>query len=78
LRFDEFVSLRKQNEDLRRALEARKTIERAKGILMKKEGLSESEAFQMLQRKSMETRKPMSEIAEAIVLAGEIGRPSGR
>ncbi len=63
-RFSEFVSLRKENDDLKKTLEARKTIERAKGILMKNHGLSEAEAFSRIQKKSMDTRKPIVEIAQ--------------
>jgi two-component system, response regulator PdtaR len=71
-RFDEFRSLRKENEDLKRTLEARKAIERAKGLLMKSQGLSEAEAFSLIQKKSMDIRKPMVEIAQAIILTEEI------
>jgi AmiR/NasT family two-component response regulator len=71
-RFEEFNSLRKENEDLKKTLEARKAIERAKGVLMKQQGLSEPEAFSLIQRKSMDLRKPMTEIAQAIILAEEI------
>ena len=71
-RFTEFMSLREQNEDLRKTLEARKVIERAKGILMKRQGLSEAEAFALIQKKSMDTRKSMAEMAQAIVLTEEI------
>lgn len=71
-RFREFMALRVQNEDLRRTLEARKLTERAKGILMKREGLSEPEAFRRIQRVSMERRKPMVEVAEAILLSEEV------
>lgn len=71
-RFAEFSSLRKENEDLRKTIEARKLIERAKGILMKTGALSEAEAFATIQRKSMNLRKSMAEIAQAIVLAEEI------
>ena len=49
-------------------LETRKTIERAKGILMKQQNLSEEEAFRKIQRQSMDLRKTMREIAEAIIL----------
>lgn len=49
-------------------LETRKTIERAKGILMKQQNLSEEEAFRKIQRQSMDLRKSMREIAEAIIL----------
>lgn len=55
------------------ALETRKTIERAKGVLMKKRGLSEPEAFREIQKQSMDRRKSMKEIAEAILLAEELG-----
>jgi len=71
-RFAEFVSLRRENEDLKKTLEARKAIERAKGILMQRQGLSEAEAFALIQKKSMDTRKSMAEIAQAIVLTEEI------
>src|SRR5712692_1437104 len=71
-RFEEFMSLRKENEDLKKTLEARKTIERAKGILMKNQGLSEPEAFSLIQKKSMDLRKPMVEIARANILAEEM------
>lgn len=73
-RFEEFISVKKENQDLKKTLEARKAIERAKGILMKKQGLSEAQAFSLIQKKSMDLRKPMAEIAEAIVLAEEVGR----
>ncbi len=67
-RYDEFLSLRKQNEDLKKTLNARKAIERAKGILMKNQGLSEAEAFTLIQKRSMDLRKSMADIAEAIIL----------
>lgn len=49
-------------------LESRKSIERAKGILMRQNGISEDEAFRNIQRQSMNMRKSMREIAEAIIL----------
>jgi response regulator NasT len=55
------------------ALESRKTIERAKGILMKKRGMTEPEAFREIQKQSMDRRKTMKEIAEAVLLAEELG-----
>lgn len=73
-RFTEFISLRRDNEDLKRTLEARKAIERAKGILMKNRDLPEAEAFSLIQKKSMETRKPMVEIAQAIIMAEDMAR----
>jgi len=57
---------------MREALEARKVIERAKGILQREMGLTEDKAFRILQKKSMDSCKPMKEIAEAIILAAEM------
>jgi signal transduction protein with GAF and PtsI domain len=51
---------------------SRKVVERAKGILMKEQQLSEEEAFRRIQKKSMDLRKTMREIAEAIILANQI------
>ena len=53
-------------------LEMRKRIERAKGILMKEEGLSEEEAYLKLRKYSMDHRKTMREVADAIILSAEI------
>ncbi len=50
-------------------LDARKWVERAKGILMRKQGLSEEDAYRLLRKKSMDIRKPMKEVAQVIVLA---------
>jgi len=55
-------------------LEARKRIERAKGILMKGEGLTEEKAYLKLQKFSMDNRKTMREVAEAIILTSEMKR----
>jgi len=59
-------------------LEARKKIERAKGILMRNEGLTEEEAYHRIQKYAMNNRKTMREVAEAIVLAEEIKKFSRR
>lgn len=53
-------------------LENRKRIERAKGILMKEEGLTEEQAYLKLQKYSMDHRKTMREVADAIILSAEI------
>ena len=71
-RFAEIMALRQENANLKRTLESRKAIERAKGILMKNRSLSESEAFSLIQRKSMNTHRPMVEIAQAIILTEEM------
>lgn len=55
------------------ALETRKKIERAKSVLMRKRALSEPDAFREIQKQSMDRRKTMKEIAEAILLAEDLG-----
>jgi response regulator NasT len=72
--FEEFIALRKENDNLKKTLEARKIIERAKGILMANQGLSEADAFALIKRKSMDMRKPMAEIAQALVLSDELAK----
>jgi two-component system, response regulator PdtaR len=54
-------------------LQTRKHVERAKGILMRQLGIPEDEAFRRIQKQSMNLRKSMREIAEAIILSNEIG-----
>jgi len=73
-RFREFEAIKKENEDLKKAIESRKLIDRAKGLLMEREGLTEAEAFRRIQKASMDHRKPMTEVAEAIALAASVGR----
>jgi len=73
-RFGEFAQLRHEVEDLRDALETRKLVERAKGLLMDGQGLNEAEAFRRIQQISMNTRRPMREVAAAILLAQEAQR----
>lgn len=71
-RFHEFQALQKELGDTREALEARKLIDRAKGMLMDRFGLNEAEAFRRIQKRSMDNRKSMKEVAEAILLASEM------
>jgi response regulator NasT len=73
-RFREFQDLHKQVADLQQALETRKLVDRAKGILMDKQGLSEAEAFRKIQKMSMDNRKSMKDVAEAIILAHQVGQ----
>src|ERR1700740_1135104 len=72
-RHDELNALRAEAESLSDALAARKVIERAKGLLMEKERLSEQEAFARLRRASQARGRPLKVIAAAVVatLAGE-------
>lgn len=71
-RFEEFQALQKEVDSLTEALETRKVVDRAKGILMDTQGLSEHDAFRRIQKMSMNTRRPMKEIAEAVILAHEV------
>lgn len=58
-----------ESQVIREELETRKVVERAKGIIMKETGASEDSAFKKIQKYSMDTRKSMREVAEAIVTA---------
>lgn len=68
-RFNEFQNLNKEVTDLRDALESRKVVERAKGILMRRLNLTEEEAFHRIQKRSQNENKKMSEIANAVITA---------
>jgi response regulator NasT len=66
-RHEELAALREEADSLAEALAARKAIERAKGLLMAKEGLSEEDAFARLRRASQVSGRPLRVIAEAVV-----------
>jgi response regulator NasT len=70
-RFAQFQALRKEASDLKQALEDRKSIEKAKGILMKKANLDETQAFRRLQKLASEKNKKLIEIARSILTAEE-------
>jgi signal transduction protein with GAF and PtsI domain len=70
----ENTKLMSEKVAMQEALETRKVVERAKGVLMKEHKIFEPEAFKLIQRQSMNTRKSMREIAEAIILASEINQ----
>lgn len=71
-RFEQFQALQLETDDLRQALEDRKLIERAKGILMKKAGLSEQDAFRRLQKTASQRNKKLCEVAKSLILAEEM------
>jgi len=75
-RFREFRILEKEVKDLQEALETRKLVDRAKGILMDTKGMTEAEAFRKIQKMSMDTRRPMKEIARAIIITHEAEKDS--
>ena len=68
----EHTTLLEKSFEMQEALQLRKLLDRAKGYLMRAKRLSEEDAFKLIQRQSMDLRKSMREIAEAILLAGEI------
>ncbi len=75
-RFEEFRELHRQVADLKDALETRKLVDRAKGILMDTQGLTEAQAFRKIQKMSMDTRRSMKDIAQAIVITHEAEKRS--
>ena len=68
----ELARLEEANSTLANQLQTRKIVERAKGILQRDLGLNEEQAYLTLQRQSRQKRKPMKEIAEAIVLSDDV------
>jgi response regulator NasT len=73
-RHEELSALREEAESLADALAARKAIERAKGLLMEKEGLNEQDAFARLRKASQISGKPLKVVAEALIATFETGR----
>ncbi|TVR69105.1 MAG: response regulator [Sphaerobacteraceae bacterium] len=71
-RFHEMKGMESEVGELREKLEARKVIERAKGTLMEVHGLTEAEAFNRMRRTSMDSRKSMREVADAILLTHQV------
>jgi len=71
-RFNAFSRLQRELAEARSALEERKVVERAKGILMKMRGLSEEEAFTLLRQSAMNEKKKMADIAQSIVTAARL------
>lgn len=63
------------NRQLRQSLEGRKVIERAKGTLMARLGLTEDEAFRRLRRAAMDSRRPMVDIARALLVSEAVAKP---
>jgi response regulator NasT len=70
--FQQFRHLQSEIADLKEALEVRKQVERAKGILMQRQGLPEAEAYQRMQKISRDRRQTMKETAEQILQAAEL------
>lgn len=73
-RHDEWLRERRGGDELRQKLEDRKLIERAKGILMQREGISESQAYRILQRTSQARNVSMAELSRSLLTAEELMR----
>jgi two-component system, response regulator PdtaR len=77
-RFAEIVALEQEVNGLTERLEARKVVERAKGVLMTEHGMTEPQAFRWIQRAAMDRRTTMRDVAEKVLTAdvptGELGR----
>ena len=71
------LRLQQEAHEAKRQLEIRKIVERAKGILQHRQGLTEEEAYLRLRNESRRLRRPMKELAEAIILAEDLQRKSG-
>jgi len=71
-RFHAFAKLQAELDQAKSALEERKIVERAKGLLMKHKGISEEEAYAMLRRRAMNEKKKLAEIAQAVVTGLEM------
>jgi two-component system, response regulator PdtaR len=76
-RFDEWKALNGRVGELSARMEERKTIERAKGILMEIRGIAEGEAYRLLQRESQQRSKSMVEIARTVISAQGVFRRTG-
>ena len=71
-RFEEFQALRKETDNLRQAIQDRKLIERAKGILMKRTGQDEASAFRRLQKLARDTNRKLVEVAQMVLTVEEV------
>ncbi|MBC7817884.1 MAG: response regulator [Planctomycetaceae bacterium] len=74
-RFEQFQTLRREATDLRQALDDRKTIERAKGLLMKSEHIDEQEAFRRLQKLAMNQNRKLVEVAQMVLSVSDAFEP---
>jgi signal transduction protein with GAF and PtsI domain len=73
---DQNARLFEEAQEMKRQLETRKVVERAKGILQQRYGLTEEDAYLRLRNESRRLRRPMKDLAEAIILSEELSRKS--
>lgn len=77
-RFEQFQALRQEAADLRQALEDRKTIEKAKGVLMRRGGLDEQDAFRRLQKMAAEQSRKLIDIAQMVLVTEDMIQPNSK
>jgi two-component system, response regulator PdtaR len=77
-RHQEWQTQRRESDELRKRLDDRKVIERAKGILMEREGISESAAYKVLQRTSQSRNMTMADLSRSLLAAEDLMRQPGR
>lgn len=75
---EENARLAAETEEMKRQLETRKAVERAKGILQRRQNLTEEEAYLRLRNESRRLRRPMKELADAIILAEDLSRKEAK
>ena len=74
---EENARLTEETLEMKRQLETRKSVERAKGILQKRHSMSEEEAYLRMRNESRRLRRPMKDLADAIILSEEMSRKDG-
>ena len=74
---DENARIKEETQEMRRKLEERKVVERAKGIIQRRHGLSEEDAYLQLRNESRRLRRPMKDLAEAIIFTEELSKRTG-
>jgi two-component system, response regulator PdtaR len=70
-RFRDLAAIRKENEELKKKLESRRLVDRAKALLIQRLGLTEAEAHRRLQKTAMDTRRPMASVAQAVLMTAD-------
>ncbi len=74
---EENAQLKEETQEMKRKLEERKVVERAKGIIQRRHGLSEEDAYLQLRNESRRLRRPMKDLAEAIIFTEELSKRTG-
>lgn len=70
--FEQYQQLRNELDETRKELQQRRTIEKAKGLLMKHRNLSEAEAYKLMRKTAMDQKKKIIDIAESLISAAEL------